>query len=169
MNNHDYYGSNACGSYVRINGPDGQITVRIVDRCPECAPGDIDLSEEAFTRIADPVDGRVPITWKYVEGEVTGPVQYKFKEGSNPYWTAVQIRNHLNPVKNVEMKNENGQWEMLHREMYNYFIYDTGMGQGPYDIRLTDVFGQQVQDENIEFVEGGIVQGYCQFPSVNNR
>lgn len=169
MNDKDYYGSNACGAFVNINGPNGNITVRIVDRCPECAPGDIDLSQEAFKLIADPIDGRVSITWKYVEGEIGGPVQYKFKEGSSPYWMGLQVRNHLNPIKALEIKDQQGQWVELNRELYNYFLKDSGMGPGPYDIRLTDVFGQQLVDTGVELKEEGIVSGNSQFASVDTN
>src|SRR4051812_16207744 len=51
MNHTDYAGSAACGEYVAVTGPKGTLTLRIVDQCPECRPGDIDLSAEAFARI----------------------------------------------------------------------------------------------------------------------
>jgi len=44
MNHTDYAGSAACGACARIVGPQGTVDVRIVDRCPECPQGDIDLS-----------------------------------------------------------------------------------------------------------------------------
>jgi len=88
MNQTDYAGSAACGACAAIDGPDGSVVVRIVDRCPECSPGDIDLSADAFARIAAPVAGRVAIRWRYVACAVVGPVRYRFKEGSNPFWTA---------------------------------------------------------------------------------
>jgi rare lipoprotein A (peptidoglycan hydrolase) len=34
--------------------------VRVVDRCPECPSANIDLSAEAFARIADPVHAQFP-------------------------------------------------------------------------------------------------------------
>src|SRR5947207_9220660 len=51
MNQTDYAGSLLCGAYVEISGPKGVVVVRIVDRCPECPTGNIDLSQEAFARI----------------------------------------------------------------------------------------------------------------------
>lgn len=62
MNGPDYAGSAVCGQYVAVTGPKGSVTVRITDQCPECKKGDLDLSESAFARIADPVAGRVPIS-----------------------------------------------------------------------------------------------------------
>jgi expansin (peptidoglycan-binding protein) len=38
MNQTDYADSAACGMCAQVTGPDGSITIRIVDRCPECKP-----------------------------------------------------------------------------------------------------------------------------------
>ena len=58
MNHTDYENSQACGAYVAVTGPTGTtITVKIVDQCPECKPGDIDLSAEAFAKLGGPVRG----------------------------------------------------------------------------------------------------------------
>jgi len=64
--NGDQYKKSLCGTCARIKGPDGEVTVKIVDLCPGCSMGDIDLSEEAFAKIADLDDGRVKITWSFV-------------------------------------------------------------------------------------------------------
>ena len=63
MNSPEYGNAAACGAYVHVIGPKGQVTVRIVDLCPECNAGHLDLSREAFARIADLPQGRVDITW----------------------------------------------------------------------------------------------------------
>src|SRR5262245_49529075 len=44
MNEADYANSAVCGSCVVVDGPRGQIRIRIVDRCPGCPSGGIDLS-----------------------------------------------------------------------------------------------------------------------------
>ena len=44
MNEQDYGTADFCGACVEITGPNGVVKVKIIDRCPECAPGDIDLS-----------------------------------------------------------------------------------------------------------------------------
>ena len=75
MNQTDYAGSNACGSCAHLVGPEGEITIRIVDRCPECKPGDIDLSPDAFAKIAAIEKGRVDISWRYVPCSVSGPIR----------------------------------------------------------------------------------------------
>jgi expansin (peptidoglycan-binding protein) len=42
------------------------VVVRIVDLCPGCGLGDLDLSMTAFAKIAPLSRGRVPITWHFV-------------------------------------------------------------------------------------------------------
>ena len=85
MNAPQWQGSQVCGTCVDVTGPKGKVTVRIVDLCPECKSGDLDLSQEAFVQIADQSAGRVKISWTAVACAVSGPIGIHFKEGSNPY------------------------------------------------------------------------------------
>ncbi|CAG8486873.1 1255_t:CDS:2 [Ambispora gerdemannii] len=57
-----------CGSVARVTGPKGSVTVTIVDLCPECLFGSLDLSPAAFNQIADQSAGRVPISWEFTSG-----------------------------------------------------------------------------------------------------
>lgn len=164
MNETDYANSAVCGECVRLTGPDGVILIRIVDRCPECAPGDIDLSPQAFSLIADTARGRVPITWHIIPCEVTGPIEYHFKEGSNQWWTAVQIRNHRHPVLSLEYLNSETIFVPVNRVQYNYFVETAGMGPGPYTFRVTDIYGHVLVDSEIPHVENGSIAGQEQFP-----
>jgi len=163
MNETDYAGSAPCGACARVKGPTGEVTVRIVDRCPECKPGDIDLSPQAFEKIAALSAGRVDISWTYVPCAVQGPIVYHFKDGSNPWWTAVQIRNHRHAIAKVEWL-DGATWKALPRFQYNFFIEEAGMGDGPYTLRVTDVHGHILQDEGIEGGDDTDAPGKGQFP-----
>ncbi|KAI9227839.1 MAG: RlpA-like double-psi beta-barrel-protein domain-containing protein-containing protein [Piptocephalis tieghemiana] len=57
--------SPSCYKCAQVKGPKGSVKVQIVDLCPECKQGDLDLSPSAFKAIADPVAGRVPISWTW--------------------------------------------------------------------------------------------------------
>ena len=166
VNEHEYYNSLPCGTYIQVSGPDGDVTVRIVDYCPTCDPGDIDLSEEAFAQIAEPVIGVVPISWRFVEPDITDPIRYHFHESSHQWWTAIQIRNHNHPISSVEMLDSNNEWVTFARTNYNYFIAPSGMGLGPFTIRTTDYFDQSVTDSDISFTPGASVEASAQFPSL---
>ena len=165
MNTTDYAASAVCGACVAIDGPDGSITVRIVDRCPECPQGNIDLAEGAFPMIADKQLGIVPISWQYVSCPVAGNLVYHFKEGSNQWWTAVQVRNHRNAIAKFEYRAMDNTWKDVARVDYNFFIDESGMGPGPYDFRVTDVAGNTLEDHGVPFIEAGDSPGAGQFPA----
>jgi expansin (peptidoglycan-binding protein) len=165
MNAVEFEHARVCGEFVAVSGPKGAVTVRIVDLCPECLAGHLDLSREAFARIADLPQGRVAITWRVVSPALNDPILYQFKTGSNQWWTAVQVRNHRNPVASFEYRNAGGQWVSVARTDYNYFVQtNPGMGIGPYAFRVTDVYGNALVDTGVQFIEGGTVGGAAQFP-----
>jgi expansin len=166
MNHTDYADSAICGAYVELTGPNGMITVRIVDQCPECPAGNIDLSPSAFAKIAELNKGRVPITWRIVSPDISGSIRYQFKEGSSQWWTAVQIRNHRNPIAKFEYLDTNGQFKAVPREDYNYFVESGGMGPGPYTFRVTDSYGNVLTDSGIVLKVNGEVAGSAQFPKI---
>jgi expansin (peptidoglycan-binding protein) len=163
MNDTDYADAAWCGGCVEITGPNGTVTVRIVDRCPECPQGNVDLSAEAFALIANPVDGRVPISWHEVACNVSGPIVYRFKEGSSQWWTAIQVRNVRYAIDTLEVRVD-GAYMPLPREQYNYFVDADGLGVGPYDIRVTDVRGHVLEDTGVPVGDGTEVTGGGQFP-----
>ncbi|KAG0242809.1 hypothetical protein BGW41_003485 [Actinomortierella wolfii] len=55
--------SPACGQCLHVKGPKGSVIVQVVDVCPGCKSGDVDLAPGAFSKIANFEQGRVPITW----------------------------------------------------------------------------------------------------------
>ncbi len=166
INDADYAGSAACGACVEVTGPDGVIDVRIVDRCPGCAAGDLDLSPEAFKMIAAIELGRVDISWHYVPCEVEGPLAYRFKEGSSQWWTALQVRNHRHAIASLDYSVDGGTTLIpIQRENYNYFVAPEGVGAEPFDLRVTDVYGQVVIDEGLVVGDGIVVEGAANTPA----
>jgi expansin len=157
MNYTDYANSEACGMCTEITGPNGTVKVQIVDECPECKPGDIDLSEAAFLKLAPLVKGRIPISWKYVPCDVApGGIVYHYKDGTHQWWNAVQIRNAKRGISKLEAK-KNGQFITLQRESYNYFIASSGLGPGPFEFRITDVAGNVITESGVAFTPNGDV------------
>lgn len=163
----DWDGSAMCGACADVTGPAGHVVVRIVDQCPECKHGDLDLSPQAFAKLSPLSAGRVPITWHLVACAVSGPIDYHFKDGSNPYWTAVQIRNHRYPIAKVEAKHADGTWSALSRATYNYFIADPGLGAGPLALRVTDRLGHVVEDDAVPFAADSTKPGAAQLATCN--
>lgn len=164
MNAPDYGVSDPCGACAHVVGPDGEVTIRVVDLCPECAKGSIDLSPQAFEKIAAIDRGRVPITWQYVPCDVSGPVTYHFKDGSNQWWTAIQMRNIRHAVSKLEFEKD-GTFVAVERLDFNYFVADSGMGAGPLRLRVTDVHGSALIDDGIALGDDADRAGAAQFPA----
>jgi expansin (peptidoglycan-binding protein) len=165
MNADEYNNAAYCGAYLEVSGPKGQVVVRVVDLCPECHTGHLDLSREAFAQIADLPLGNVAITWQLISPEISGPIQFHFKDGSNQWWTAVQIRNSRNPIARFEYRNNSGIWVDVPRTSYNYFVQtNPGMGVGPFAFRVTDWYGNVLSDASIPFQENETMDGSAQFP-----
>lgn len=167
MNENQYNGSVICGACIEVTGERDSLIITIEDRCPECKYGDVDLSKEAFPKIADPVKGRVPISWKIVDCPYNNAVKFVFKEGSTQYWTAVQVRNHKNPIAKLEFKLNNN-YVNISRENYNYFVVPNGMGTGPYTFKITDVYGNIIEEKNIPLKLNQEINGINQFPKCNS-
>jgi expansin (peptidoglycan-binding protein) len=144
MNTTDYETSRACGAYVLVRAANGKsITVRITNECPlPCAPGQLDLSQEAFAELADLKVGRIPITWQLVSPRTSETISIRYKTGSNPYWCGIQAIGHRNPVARLEVRASGG-WRQLPRTEYNYFVSADGSGCGS-PIRVTDIYGERL-------------------------
>lgn len=165
MNDPDYGTADWCGACLEVTGPKGtSIRVRVVDRCPECKAGDLDLSRQAFEMLSPLSAGRIAISWREVACDVTGPLAYHFKDGSNEYWTAIQLRNHRYPIAKLEAMKA-GAYKTVQRLNYNYFVETSGLGPGPYMLRTTDVHGQVVEDSGIALGDSVTRAGSAQFPA----
>ncbi|MFF4048800.1 expansin EXLX1 family cellulose-binding protein [Streptomyces chartreusis] len=142
MNTTDYETSKACGAYVQVRAASGAtVTVRITNECPlPCAPGQLDLSAQAFARLAAPVTGQIPITWRLLSPAVSEKISVRYKTGSSRYWCEIQAVGHRNPLARLEVRTAGG-WQRLTRTEYNYFLSEQGTGCGAA-IRLTDIYGE---------------------------
>ncbi|QQM38182.1 expansin EXLX1 family cellulose-binding protein [Streptomyces liliifuscus] len=144
MNTTDYETSRACGAHVLVRAANGKsITVRITNECPlPCAPGQLDLSQQAFAKLADLKVGRIPITWQLLSPSTTETISIRYKTGSSPHWCGIQAIGHRNPLARLEVR-AGGGWRQLPRTEYNYFISADGGGCGG-SIRVTDIYGEQL-------------------------
>jgi expansin len=93
-----------------------------------------------------------------------GPVSIQIKDGSNPYWVAIQVRNHRYPIKAVDAKR-GASWQRLRRTDYGYFLAPNGLGAGPFTLRITDARGRKIVERNIPLRPGQTVRGGAQFPA----
>jgi expansin (peptidoglycan-binding protein) len=137
-----YASAASCGSYIDVTGPKGKVRVKVIDSCPECPVGHLDLSRTAFKKIADEVQGVVPIKYKAVVNPPTpGALSMRIQEGASRYWFSLLVDNHANRLGSVQVAGPGGSFRTAKRATYNYWIIDGGAGSGPFKIKITDVYG----------------------------
>ncbi|HZC63907.1 MAG TPA: expansin EXLX1 family cellulose-binding protein, partial [Streptosporangiaceae bacterium] len=154
----EYGAAAACGSYLQVSGPDGSVTVEVVDQCPECQAGHIDLSEQAFAKIAPLSTGLVPVTYHTIaDPPLPAPLSMLVKAGSSAYYLALLPINNGNPLATVAVSQGSGGWQELSRTTYGYWLASSGAGPGPFSVRLTDSLGHQATVHGIT-ISPGVVQ-----------
>ena len=154
----EYGGSAACGSYLQVTGPDGSVTAEVVDQCPQCQAGHIDLSEQAFARIAPLSAGLVPVSYRTIaDPPLPAPLSMLVKTGSSAYYLALLAINNGNPLAGVAVRQGSGGWQQLARTTYGYWLASSGAGPGPFTVRLTDTLGHQATVNGIT-ISPGVVQ-----------
>ncbi|MFG1920771.1 expansin EXLX1 family cellulose-binding protein [Cryptosporangium sp. NPDC048952] len=149
----EYSDAGACGGYLDVTGPSGSVRVKVVDQCPECEEGHIDLSREAFEQIADPEAGVVPVTYSAVTSPAVGKLSVRVKEGSSEFFLSILIDNHGNPLTNVEVSGE-----QLERTTDNHWVADGGLGNGPFSVKVTDNAGRTATIPNVTLSPGSVQQ-----------
>lgn len=167
-----------CGKCARITGPTGlEAVVHVVDQCPiatnpKCVAGHIDLSHAAFAAVVPktyPYGGEVPndkpITWRYVPCAVTGPIVLHFKDGTNPYWIAIQVRNARHGISKIRYRT-GGAWvdATPRTNSLPYFVI-SGFGKSAIDLQSVDEFGQVLEDLAVPVAADTDVNGKAQFPA----
>ncbi|GAB3171698.1 expansin (peptidoglycan-binding protein) [Micromonospora palomenae] len=154
----EYAAGAACGGFLDVTGPRGTVRVLVMDQCPECEPGHLDLSREAFAEIADPVQGVVGISYRaVVDPPLPGPLTFRIKEGASQWWFAVLVGQHGNPLRSVGVRQgSSGAWRGAARQDYNYWLIESGAGPGPYAIRVTDVYGHRASATGIRMAPGQV-------------
>lgn len=134
-----YAAGAACGGYLDVTSGGHTIRVKITDKCPECGPGHLDLTDEAFRALAPLVRGIIPITYRVVTNpQPASTLSFRVKEGSSRYWLAVLVDGAGNRLRSVEIKT-GSRWRALQRSDYGYWIAQNGLGTGPFTVRVTDV------------------------------
>ncbi|KAJ0398683.1 hypothetical protein P43SY_006261 [Pythium insidiosum] len=171
LNTPQFEATKNCGRCAEVKCIDDRCTaeakaksevVYIVDQCPGCAHGDLDLSPDVFLAVTGLKSHRLKVQWRFVDCPVQGNVKYCLKNGSNEFWAAIQPTNVVAGIRSVEV---NGQPTKMVDSAY-YFLLD---GQssvktdlGNLKITLTSVNGEKIED-TVSLSKGGCVEGKSQF------
>ncbi len=168
INNIQWNGSEASGAFLSVSGPKQRagadpIIVQVSDLLYERSDG-LDLSAEAFAKVADPVDGIVNIDYELIGpgDDFQTPYGYTIGQGivvegipeSNPWYGAVRFNNHRYPIESVDLLTEGGGIVPLERRSDNRFTIENGALYGAQDLLVTDIFGQEVTLNDINITNG---------------
>ncbi|WP_222849746.1 expansin EXLX1 family cellulose-binding protein [Trebonia kvetii] len=127
----EYHGAAPCGSYLQVKGPHGSVRVEVIDQCPECKSGHIDLSEAAFAKLAPLRAGIIKVSYHTISNPpLPGPVGFLVKNGSSRYWLALVVMNTGNAIASVQLKTSAGHWLKLTHANWNAWIAQQGAGPG---------------------------------------
>ncbi|KAK7424449.1 hypothetical protein QQX98_000414 [Neonectria punicea] len=151
-----------CGACIQVTGPKGTIKAMIVDQCPECAEGHLDLFPDAFKAVGG-TDGIVQTSYKFIDCGITKPLYIRNKEGTSQYWFSMQVVNHNQPIKSLEVSTDSGKtWKTTNRQPYNFFENSSGFRVDTTRVRVTSTSGKTVTISNV-----GVAQG-AQYTATSN-
>ncbi|CAM9561036.1 unnamed protein product, partial [Ascophyllum nodosum] len=116
LNDAQYGNSEMCGACIKGKGDRGEFRAYVMDRCPECAHGDLDFAMGGT--------GRWNINWRFVPCDDGDDPTFIF-EGSNAHYWKIQPRGSKSPVEKLWVNGEKAT-----RTQDNFFVIQ---GDEPYD------------------------------------
>ncbi|WP_344617992.1 expansin EXLX1 family cellulose-binding protein [Dactylosporangium salmoneum] len=144
----EYAGGKACGTYLDVTGPNGTTRVQVVDLCPSCPTGKIDLGKGAFARVGALSAGIIPVTYGTARDPQVGPLQVKLKGGTAYSALTAVLNNHGNPLSTVELQTPAG-FAPMRRGEDNTWAAPSGAVTSPVTLRVADVYGHQATVEGL--------------------
>lgn len=148
-----------CDACALITTKQGNKTllVRIITTGVSNAPGDMDLSPEAFQQLGD--DGVRAMTWQLAKCPAgNGTLALQFQTGAHTDWTSFWVRNPRLPLAKVEVKSaRHADFVPLRRETDGTWNDDSGFGVGSFTLRFTATTGETAQVTRPSFDPGAFV------------
>lgn len=135
-----------CGGCVEVTHKGKTITAMIVDKCPECDEGHLDLFQDAFLALgASASEGIIDTSYNFVHcPKVTGPLTIHLKSGVSQYWFSAQVVNANRRTSKLEVSTDGKSWKAATRTEYNFFEIPSGVGAAKASIRVTSADGAVV-------------------------
>lgn len=154
-----------CGRCAEVSCADSKcsdttstVTVYLVDQCPECSEGDLDLSPTVFKTLTGSDPARYSIKWRFVDCPVSGNLQYCAKSGSSNYWLAIQPANMVSGIASMTI---GGQTPTMVDSAF-YFLVQGGVDITSVTVATTSVSGETVT-ETVSLTADSCTEGSKQF------
>ena len=136
---------------------------QIVDKCPECDAGHLDLFESAWSALeSDKGKGIIDTSYEFVDcgSLVSGPLTIHLKTGVSQYWFSAQVVNANRRTAKLEVSVDGGKaWKEAKRTDYNFFEIPSGVGAAKATIRVTSKDGKSVVVKDVAMTPDLSVEG----------
>ncbi|TMW65228.1 hypothetical protein Poli38472_009395 [Pythium oligandrum] len=169
LNNEQWEDTKNCGRCAEVSCADARCgdksttqIVQILDRCPECKHGDLDLSPSVFGKITGSNPSRYKIRWRFVDCPIQGNIKYCLKGGSNNFWTAIQPTNVVSGVSSLKI---NGKQTKMLSSAYYYLLDGNSESQvdlSSLKVTITSVNGETIED-TVSLKDSSCTEGTSQF------
>ncbi|KAL7687569.1 putative rlpA-like protein, double-psi beta-barrel [Plasmopara halstedii] len=115
--------------------------VQVLDRCPECAHGAVDLSPTVYKEITGMDPHRLKMRWHFVNCPNPGNVKVCLKEGSGSEWIAIQPTNGVVGVESVMI---NGATTTMLDGAYYYVLVTKKANLSAVKVSITSITGEKI-------------------------
>ncbi|HEV2376426.1 MAG TPA: expansin EXLX1 family cellulose-binding protein [Streptosporangiaceae bacterium] len=150
----------ACGSYLEVRGPLGQVRAEVVQECNRCEATTISLSRAAFQRVASLADGPMIVTfWPVTDPPLPGPVELRVRLTPSGR-RAVAVVNHGNRLASVAVGSHAGAgpWQALALGAHGLWVSTHNLGRGPFTVAVTDGLGHRAVLTGVRMFPGTLVR-----------
>ena len=162
------------GGMIEITYNGKTIKALAADLMPEGSGHNIDLQEEAFAELAALSTGTISVSWKVTANDqaakISGGNVIYHLEDSKIYYLKIYLHNPLYPIAKFEYSKDGENYTTVDKEAEGGACYVIDQpGSAGLWFRMTDIFGQEIVEENInlkltETNTDKEVSGTVQFP-----
>lgn len=119
-------------------------TLMVMDKCPECGPGDLDLSIPAYEEVTGIWPHRLKFEWKFVdcvdEFDYGEKIRMDLKAGPNQWWRAFYFSMNKQRLANVTLDGR-----PLSKAEFGFWNDWNVLGKAPHKLVLTSEDGQTLE------------------------
>ncbi|KAI1300286.1 carbohydrate-binding module family 63 protein [Xylaria venustula] len=153
-----------CGACLEVTANGKSIIAMIVDKCPECEEGHLDLFEDAFDVLSPSSSDPLSTSYTFVDCPITSPLILHNKSGTSAYWFSMQVVNANEAVSKLEVSTDGGStWQATTRQDYNFFENSSGFGTDTVSVRVTSDSGSTLVVDNVSVASDSQVTASSNF------
>lgn len=143
-----FYSEEMCGACLELSTDISSTVVKVDGECTGCPNGHIDVNKPAYDLIAPSMSGNYRAKWTMTECPFATNLQIAITSSSNPWYFSATLIDHLYPVSTLEFWNGTN-YNFILRNSNNQFEDPMGIGSGPFQFRISDIFGHVIEVMNV--------------------